>query len=82
MKNIGNYRKYDIFFEFCVTENMIFPPIVENPGNMIFTLSVSLKMLFFMQCLTCQNVGKKPITARMFFSISEEKKTILTWTAL
>ena len=36
-KNIGNYRKYDIFFNFCFTENMIFPPIAENQKNMIFT---------------------------------------------
>ena len=49
-KNIGNYRKYDIFFNFRFTGNMIFPSIAENQGNMIFTLSVITKMLFFMQC--------------------------------
>ena len=46
MKNIGNYRKYDIFFDFRFTKN-IFPSIAENPENMIFTLSVFSKMLFF-----------------------------------
>ena len=50
MKNIGNYRKYDIFFDFCFTGNMIFPSIAENSENMIFTLSVFSKMLFFIQC--------------------------------
>ena len=49
-KNIGNYRKYDIFFNFRFTGNMIFPSIAENQENMIFTLSVFTKMLFFMQC--------------------------------
>ena len=29
-KNIKNYRKYDIFFNFCVTGNMIFPSNAEN----------------------------------------------------
>ena len=47
-KNIGNYRKYDIFFNFCFTEN-IFPSVSENYENMIFTLSVFTKMLFFIQ---------------------------------
>ena len=28
-KNIGNYRKYDIFFNFRFTGNMIFPSIAE-----------------------------------------------------
>ena len=49
MKNIGNYRKYDIFLNFRFTENMIFPSIGENPENLIFTLIVFSKMLFFMQ---------------------------------
>ena len=48
-KNIGTYRKYDIFFNFRFTEN-IFPSIMENQEKMIFTLSVFTKMLFFMQC--------------------------------
>ena len=48
-KNIGNYRKYDIFFNFRFTENMIFPSNAENHENMIFTFSVFTKMLFFMQ---------------------------------
>ena len=48
-KNIGNYRKYDIFFNFRFTGNMIFPSIAENQENTIFTLSVFTKMLFFMQ---------------------------------
>ena len=48
-KNIGNYRKYDIFFNFRFTGNMIFPSIAENQENTIFTLSVFMKMLFFMQ---------------------------------
>ena len=47
MKNIGSYRKYDIFFNFRFTNNMIFPSIAENPEKMIFTLSVFTKMLFF-----------------------------------
>ena len=51
MKHIRNYIKYDIFFDFCFTEN-IFPSIIENPENMIFTLSIFSKMLFFMQCIT------------------------------
>ena len=46
-----NYRKYDIFFTFRFTENMIFPSTAENQEN-IFTLSVFTKMLFFMQCNT------------------------------
>ena len=29
-KNKKNYRKYDIFFNFRFTENMIFPSIAEN----------------------------------------------------
>ena len=49
-KSIRYYRKYDIFFNFRFTGNMIFPSIVENQENMIFTLSVIMKMLFFMQC--------------------------------
>ena len=49
-KNIGNYRKYDIFFNFRFTENMIFPSNAENLKNMTFTFSVFMKMLFFMQC--------------------------------
>ena len=49
-KIIGNYRKYDIFFNFRFTENMIFLQIAENQENMIFTLSVFTKMLFFMKC--------------------------------
>ena len=48
-KNNGNYRKYDIFFNFRFTGNMIFPSIAENQENTIFTLSVFTKMLFFMQ---------------------------------
>ena len=32
-----------------VTENMIFPSIVENPENVIFTLSLFTKIMFFMQ---------------------------------
>ena len=49
-KNIGNYGKYDIFFHFRFTENMIFPQIAENQENVIFTLSVFTKKLFFMKC--------------------------------
>ena len=49
-KNIGNYIKYDIFLNFGFTEKMIFPQIVGNQRNMIFTLSAFTKMLFFMQC--------------------------------
>ena len=48
-KNIGNYRKYDIFFNFRFTQNMIFPLIAENQENMIFTLNVFTKMLLFMK---------------------------------
>ena len=51
-KNIGNYGKY-IFFNFRFTEN-IFSSIAENQDNMIFTLSVFMKMLFFMQCYVRQ----------------------------
>ena len=47
-KNIGNYRKYYIFFNFLFTGN-IFLSIAENQENMIFTLSVFTKTLFFMQ---------------------------------
>ena len=32
-KNIGNYRKYDIFFNFRFTENMIFRTNAENLEN-------------------------------------------------
>ena len=52
-KNIENYRKYGIFFNFRFTEN-IFLSIAENQDNMIFTLSVFTKMLFFMQCYVRQ----------------------------
>ena len=48
-KSIGSYRKYNIFFNFRFTENMIFPSIAENQENVIFTLSVFTKMLFFIQ---------------------------------
>ena len=48
-KNIGNYRKCYIFFNFRFTGNMIFPSFAENQEKMIFTLSVFTKMLFFMQ---------------------------------
>ena len=34
---------------FLLYGNMIFPSIMENQENMIFTLSVFMKMLFFMQ---------------------------------
>ena len=44
-KNVGNYRKYDIFFNFRFMENMIFPSSAENHENMIFT--------FFMQWCDC-----------------------------
>ena len=50
MKNIGNYRKYDIFFTFRFKENMIFPPNAENHEIMIFMFRIFKKMLFFMQC--------------------------------
>ena len=50
-KNIRNCRKYNIFFNFRFTENMTFPSIAENPENMIFTLSMFTKMLFFMHIL-------------------------------
>ena len=33
---------------------MIFPSIAENQENMIFTLSVFTKTLFFMQCLIAE----------------------------
>ena len=46
--------KYDIFFDFRFAENMIFPSIAENSENMIFTLNVFPKMLFFMQCCYLQ----------------------------
>ena len=49
-KNIRDYRKYDIFFNFRFAGNMIFPLIAENQESMILTLSVFTKMLFFMQC--------------------------------
>ena len=42
-------RKYDIFFNSCFTENMIFPSIVENQENMIFMISAFMKLVF-MQC--------------------------------
>ena len=48
-KNIGNYRKDDIFFNSRFTEN-IFPSNAENHENIIFTFSVFTKVLFFMQC--------------------------------
>ena len=34
---------------------MIFPSNAENHENMIFTLGIFMKMLFFMQCSTFQN---------------------------
>ena len=56
MKNIGSYRKYDIFFNFHFTNNMIFPSIAENSEKMIFTLSVFTKMLFFHAYLNFSNL--------------------------
>ena len=58
-KNIGNYRKYVIFFNFRFTEN-IFPSKTENHENMIFMFSIFTKMLFFMQCFInkAKNSGK------------------------
>ena len=35
---------------FFFTKNMIFPSIAKNAENIIFTLSVFSKILFFMQC--------------------------------
>ena len=55
-KNTGNYRKYDIFFNFRFTENTIFPSNAENHENVIFMFSVFTKMLFFMQC-NYQNIN-------------------------
>ena len=55
MKNIGNYRKCDIFFGFRFTENMIFQSIAENAENMIFRLNVFSKMVFVMQCCFYKN---------------------------
>ena len=55
MKNIGNYRKCDIFFGFRFTENMIFQSIAENAENMIFRLNVFSKMLFVIQCCFHKN---------------------------
>ena len=49
-RNIGNYRKYHIVFNFRFTGNMMSPSITENQENMIYTLRVFTKMLFFMQC--------------------------------
>ena len=57
-KNIGNYRKNDIFFNFRFTGNMIFPSIAENQENMIFTLSVFTKMLFL--CSDVSSNGRRP----------------------
>ena len=57
MKNIGNYRTYDIFFNFRFTEKMIFPSIAENQDNITFTLSVFTKMLFFMQFQSYLNMA-------------------------
>ena len=56
VKNTGNYRKYDIFFNFRFTENTIFPSNAENHENVIFMFSVFTKMLFFMQC-NYQNIN-------------------------
>ena len=55
MKNIGNYRKCDIFFGFRFTENIIFQSIAENAENMIFRLNVFSKMVFVMQCCFYKN---------------------------
>ena len=55
-KNMGNYRKYGIFFNFRFTENF-FPSNAENQENTIFTLSVFTKMYFFMQCYEHLFVG-------------------------
>ena len=55
MKNIGNYRKCDIFFGFRFTENMMFQSIAENAENMIFRLNVFSKMVFVMQCCFYKN---------------------------
>ena len=44
-KNVGNYRKYDIFFNFRFTENKIFSSNAETHENIIFT--------FFMQWFDC-----------------------------
>ena len=49
-KNIGNYGKHDIFFNFRFTGKIIFPSIAECQENVIFTLSGFTKVLFFKQC--------------------------------
>ena len=85
-KNIGNYRKYDIFFNFRFTENMIFPSNAENHENMIFKLSVFMKTFFFhaviLRNIFCRksfthltaNIGKKPrISSIIALSISSWK---------
>ena len=72
-KNIGNPRKYDIFFNFCFTETMIFLSIAESQENMIFTLNIFTKRLFFMRCvLFCflvqlSNIFWKAIAIVIFF---------------
>ena len=49
------------FFNFCFTENIIFPSIAESEENMIFTLSLFTKMLFFMH-----NIVSFVLSMRMF----------------
>ena len=50
---------------------MIFPSIAECQENMIFTLSVFTKMLFFMQCITI----KKEISAKTCRKLKLKKIT-------
>ena len=37
---------------------MILPSIAENPENVIFTLGVFTKILFFMQCADTSDISK------------------------
>ena len=53
-KNIKNYRKFDIFFNFCFTVNKIFLSIVENHEKKISFLkkkSLSLNDVVSVLCL-------------------------------
>ena len=79
MKNIGNYRKYNIFLNFRFTASMIFPSIAENQENMIFTLSVFTRMLFFMQCV---NTNTKQIPMNFKIYCNRELKNHLLMMAI
>ena len=77
-KNIGNYRKYDFFFNFPFTGDMIFSLIAENQENMIFKLSGFTKVLFFTQWYIGRKIQNQGFLIIRVFWLSSKSYTIAT----